>query len=66
MHAWLEQDDVLSSTVDMVVPADLYYGNLQYNTNYLTDEELDRFIYDSNVDVRVNIIADDVGVVAVE
>ena len=43
MNAWFEQDDVLSSTVDaMVVLAELYYGNLQYNTKYLTDEVLDR------------------------
>ena len=29
INAWLEQDNVLSGTVDaMVVPADLYYGNL--------------------------------------
>ena len=46
MNAWLEQDDVLSSTeYAMVVPADFYYCNLQYNTKYLTDEELDRFIF---------------------
>ena len=58
---------VLSNTVDaMVVPADLYYGNLQYNTKYLTDEELDIFVYDPKVDVHVNIITDDEGVVVVE
>ena len=32
MNAWLEQDDVLSGTVDaLVVPADLDFGKLQYN-----------------------------------
>ena len=46
MNARLEQDDALSSVIKaMVVPADLYYGNLQYNTKYLTEDELDKFIY---------------------
>ena len=57
----------MNGTVDsMVVPADLYFGNLHYNAKFLTDEEVDRYINDPYVDVQVNIIANDEGVVAVE
>ena len=48
----------------MVVPADLYYGN--YSIILTTSLMRSYFIYDSNVDVHINIIADDDGVVAVE
>ena len=67
MNAWLQQDDILSGTVDaLVVPADLDFGTLQYNAKFLTDEEPDRYTIDPNVDIYVNIITDDEGVVAVE
>ena len=57
---WLEQDDVLSGTVDaLVVPADLDFGTLQYNAQFLTDEELDRYINDPTIDIHVDIIITD-------
>ena len=57
----------MSGIVDaIVVSAYLDYGNLQYNAKFLTDEELDRYINDPDVNVHDDIIADDEGVVAVE
>ena len=53
LSAWLEQDIALSGTVyPIVVPADFDYGNLQYNAKFLTDEELDRYVNDSDIDVH--------------
>ena len=41
MNAWIEQDDVLSGTVDaLVVPDNMDLGRVQYNAKFLTDEEL--------------------------
>lgn len=57
----LVQDDVLSGTIyAIVVAADLYYGNLQYNAMYLTDEDLVRYINNPKKYVHVDIIEDDV------
>ena len=67
MNAWIEQDDVLSGTVDaLVVPDNMDLGSVQYNAKFLTDEELSRYNNDPNVDVHIEIIEDDEGGVGVE
>ena len=48
MNAWIEHDDVLSSTVNaLVVPDDVDFGNLLYNANCTANyEKLDRYNHD--------------------
>ena len=44
----------------------VYDSLYRYNAKFLTDEEVDTYINDSNVNIHVDIITDDEGVVAVE
>ena len=67
MNASIEQDDVLSGTVDaLVVPDNMDLGSVQYNAKFLTDEELSRYNNDPDVNVHFEIIEDDEGGVGVE
>ena len=67
INAWIEQDDVLSDTVDaLVVPDNMDLGSVQYNAKFLTDEELSRCNNDPNEDVHIEIIEDDEGGEGVE
>ena len=59
MNIWIEQDSILSGTIDYLIVSDTVRTELlKHNTKFLSEEEFDDFLNDANIDVHVEIDED--------
>ena len=59
MNIWIEQDSILSGTIDhFIVSHTVRTELLKHNAKFLSEEELDDYLNDANIDVHVEIDED--------
>ena len=59
MNIWIEQDSILSGTIRHLIVSDTVRTELlKHNAKFLSEEELDDYLNDANINVHVAIDED--------
>ena len=59
MNIWIEQDSILSGTIDLLIVSQTVRTELlKHNAKFLSEEELDDYLNDANINVHVDIDED--------